>query len=371
MAKTSRPMKVATALYVAVLLAAAFLAAALFAFVLDTSRVITDRAIDRAVQTRTQSAMVEFARTLHEDWRGLSFLAERISLGRPEEMRLQLEGLVGTGHRVSWAGYAGLDGRVIAASGGLLEGADVSARPWFQAGLRTGFAGDVHDALLLNALLGGDEENPIRFIDLAVPVTGLNDQIIGVLGLHISFGWAEAFLAELATVREMEFVLVNSAGDVIFSTTPEMSDPRYLRIFRAAASGVATHTREVWPDGGEYFATVLPQVTYADLPSFGWRLIGRVAGDAFDADRRDVVMKLWALIASVGMTFFAAAAVVSIIYLRPLSRLVESTARIASGEDIYPQDARSSAEAKSLSESLALIQSRLHAIRPRDSSGRS
>jgi hypothetical protein len=364
-------MKVATALYVAVMIAAAFLAAALFLFVQDTARVVTDRAIERAVQIRTQSTRAEFARTLHEDWRGLSFLAERISMGRPDEMRLRLEGLVGTGHRVSWAGYAGLDGRIIAASGGLLEGADVSARPWFQAGLRSGFAGDVHDALMLNALLGGDEEDPIRFIDLAVPVTGSNDQTIGVVGLHISFGWAETFLAELAAGREMEFVLANSAGDVIFSTSEEMPDPSSLRIFRAAAAGVATNTREVWPDGEEYIASLLPQVTYADLPDFGWRLVGRVAGDAFDADRRDLVMKLWALIAGVGLTFFAAAAVVSIIFLRPLSRLVDSTAQIADGKDVYPEEARSSAEAKSLSESLALIQSRLHANRQRDFSDRS
>jgi len=53
------------------------------------------------------------------------------------------------GDKVSWAGFAAVDGTVQIASDGLPEGVGVAQRPWFQRGLDGPFAGDVHEAVRL------------------------------------------------------------------------------------------------------------------------------------------------------------------------------------------------------------------------------
>ncbi|HEX4510232.1 MAG TPA: hypothetical protein VH328_09145, partial [Burkholderiaceae bacterium] len=53
----------------------------------------------------------------------------------------------------AWMGVVGLDGKVIAASDGLLTNRDVSARPWFSGARDHPYVGDVHRAVLLEQLL--------------------------------------------------------------------------------------------------------------------------------------------------------------------------------------------------------------------------
>ena len=354
------PPRLALSVLGCFLLGAMLLAGALAAFVPEYSRAVTDRALDQSVQTRTQSAALDFARALQSDWQEVRHLAGIAGATPPGQMRAALDGLVGSGSRVSWAGFTGLDGRVIAASGGLLEEMDVSARPWFEAGLRGPFAGDVHDAVLLNRLLGGDEDEPLRFIDFALPVrdpeTG---EVTGVLASHTTFGWLERFLSETAEVRNLDLFLVDATGAVVFATDPSEADVRSVQALRAAATGTAAQTREVWPDGQEYFASTVPQVAYGDLPSFGWRLVGRVPGDAHDADRRALMGTLGAIIAGAVAMFAVAAGLFAAVFVRPLSRLVASAERIAAGRPDYPPESRSSAEAVRLSAALARIQTRL------------
>ena len=353
------PPRLATSVFGCFLLGAVLLAAGLAGFVPQYSSAVSDRSLARSVETKTESAALDLARALHADWQEVRHLAQSVGSMAPAQARGALDGLVGSGARVSWAGLAGLDGRVITASGGLLDGVDVSARPWFEAGLRGGFAGDVHDAVLLNRLLGGDEADPLRFIDFALPVEDGAGNAMGVLASHTTFAWVEAFLTESAAVRDIDLYLVNSAGQVVFATGEAPAEIDAVGVLRAAVTGMTAQTREVWPDGREYFAKVVPQVTYGDLPSFGWRLVGRVPGDALAADQRALLGTLVAIIAGGVLMFGAAAALFAIVFVRPLARLVESAERIADGAQVYPPESRSTAEAMRLSWALARIQSRL------------
>ena len=323
------------------------------------SQAITDRTLDRSVMTRTESLALDFARKLYADWEDIAHLAS-VSADLPvDELRARLDGLVGTGSRVSWVGFAGLDGTVIASSGSLLEGVDVSARPWFAAGLRGGFAGDVHDAVLLSRLLGGTDTHPLRFIDFALPVLNDAGDLIGVLASHTTFDWVEQYLQESAIARSIDVYLVNAAGQVAFATDDTPVDLASVQSLRAAATGIAAQTRETWPDGQEYFSTTIPTVTYADLPSFGWRLVGRVPGDETLADQREFEGILIAIVIGAALLFFAYIAIFVLIFLRPLTQLVDSAEKIAGGQQVYPRESRSSAEAIRLSWALARIESRL------------
>lgn len=53
----------------------------------------------------------------------------------------------------TWVGVTDAQGRVLAASDGLLVGADASGRPWFLGAARGPFVGDVHGAVLLASLV--------------------------------------------------------------------------------------------------------------------------------------------------------------------------------------------------------------------------
>jgi len=353
------PPRLAVSAFGCFLQGAILLAIGLAGFVPEYSRAVSDRALDRIAQTTTRSTALEFARALHADWQAVHHLAQSVGTMSPESARAALDGLTGSGARTSWAGLAGLDGRVIAGSGGLLDGADVSARPWFEAGLRGGFAGDVHDAVLLNRLLGGNEEDPIRFIDFALPVEDAGGNVMGVLASHTSFAWVEAFLTESAAVRDIDLYLVNANGQLIFATDEAHREIDAVAALRAAVMGVVAQTREIWPDGREYFATTVPQVAYGDLPGFGWRLVGRVPGDAFAADQRALFGTLFAIIAGGVAMFGATVALFVLVFVRPITRLVHSAEQVAGGTRVYPPESRSSAEAMRLSGALVRIQSRL------------
>lgn len=107
-----------------------------------------------------------------------------------ESKRVVLDQLSSSFPEFAWVGIASLDGRVIVSTKGLLEGADISQRDWFIHGKDKGYFGDIHDAKLLNKLLGGTEKEPLRFFDIATPLVH-NGKIVGVLGSHLSWRWTQ------------------------------------------------------------------------------------------------------------------------------------------------------------------------------------
>lgn len=102
-----------------------------------------------------------------------------------------------------WSGLAGLDGTVLHATGGILEGADVSERPWFIKGQKQATILDVHDALLLASKLPA-REGQYMFIDIAAPVYGLNGVQLGVLAIHFDWDWYQKKFQRLMTEYSSE-----------------------------------------------------------------------------------------------------------------------------------------------------------------------
>jgi diguanylate cyclase (GGDEF)-like protein/PAS domain S-box-containing protein len=114
----------------------------------------------------------------------------------PAAMRRTLEQMHASLPQFAWLGIADLDGLVLAAVDGLLQGQSVAERPWFTAGSRQTAVGDVHRALLLEKLLPAQVE-PRRFVDIATPVTGVDGSPRGVLGAQLSWTWAAQTKHEL------------------------------------------------------------------------------------------------------------------------------------------------------------------------------
>ncbi|MGY0196855.1 putative bifunctional diguanylate cyclase/phosphodiesterase [Leptothrix sp. BB-4] len=153
----------------------------------------------------------------------VTLLADLISSARltsPDEIRAPFNRLKGRQPDYAWLGYARRDGRVVAASGGLLEGVDVSERPWFANGLKGPFLGDPHLAKLLAPHLPPTPSGePPRFVDVAVPVRDAAGEVQGVLGAHLFWDWAQAIvtsaLADLDRSTPFEVLIANPSGDLL------------------------------------------------------------------------------------------------------------------------------------------------------------
>lgn len=105
------------------------------------------------------------------DARVLAALPQVRQARNPASARTALETLQYTFPDYAWIGLAGTDGKVIASTKGLLEGANVSARPWFQTGQQGVRATDYHPAKLLDKLLP-HAPDPWRFVDVSTPEIG-------------------------------------------------------------------------------------------------------------------------------------------------------------------------------------------------------
>jgi len=195
----------------------------------------------------------------------------------PQDWRALAERLQTTLPYYSWIGVTDLEGRVVAATGGVLRGRDVSARPWFAQGLRGTYVGDVHDAVLLASLLprGADPE-PLRLVDFAAPVQ-LAGRTTGVLGAHLDMRWAEALRrAALSTSKvgaDVEVLVLNRSGTVLLGPSaprPPETHGESLGRWAGAAPGL-----QGWSDGADYLTAVTATRGQADYPGLGWVVVVR------------------------------------------------------------------------------------------------
>ncbi len=361
----TRPAPTLTAAIVGFVALGAILAAAGSWYLVTTrSAQFRQDAQAEAVTVRARGLALDFARTLRQEWRNARTIADDIARRETAVVRSALDLVVGDGTRVSWAGIADIEGQVLTSSGGLLEGRDVSQRPWFQRGLEGDFAGDVHEAVLLAQLLPAQDGEPRRFLDLATPVRSQQGDIAGVLGLHLDHGWAANYLRETATALEVDAFVINREGVVVIGTDESVTGIGALPSVRAAMTGVSYTGNERWPDGQEYFATVVPQVAYEDLPSFGWSMVVRIDRDAIESSPQ------FAALATIGIAFGGVLVLMTIVFVqlfaRPFGQLAKSAASIMRGQEVYPYESRSTAEVQTLSAAVARLQTAGSSGRPGD-----
>jgi len=216
-------------------------------------------------------------------------LAERIDrdpayAGRATAARRELlEQVQTSAPQYAWIGLAGADGKVVASTGGLLEGVDVSARPWFSDAVKGIFVHDVHDAKLLAKHLPLDRGNPQRFVDLAFPVRlAMPDGVApGVLGAHLSWGWigqlGRMFNAPVAD-RPVEIMVLAADGTVLMGPDDAVGNRLELLAPGApAAPPVATELQ--WVDGKRYITARYATHGKGDYPGLGWTVLARQQAD--------------------------------------------------------------------------------------------
>jgi signal transduction histidine kinase len=147
-----------------------------------------------------------------------------------EALRRHLDAVQGQFPEFAWLGVADEGGRVTAATGGVLEGAAVSAYPWFEAARTAPFLGGVQEAPMLDAVLPrAVDGHVLRYIALAVPLTHAGGRNVGVLGAQLSWTWFERvqrdLLRSLDTHRRLNLLLLADDGTVLVGPAEWMGRP--------------------------------------------------------------------------------------------------------------------------------------------------
>lgn len=235
-------------------------------------------------------------------------------------LRRQLEALQASFPEFAWLGLTDEGGTVRIATGGLLEGQSVRARPWFQAGLRGPWLGDVHEAVMLDRFLRTDATQPaLRFVDAVVPLRDGQDQRM-VLGAHLSWRWIEELQRETLRVLgphpSIEVLLVSADRTVLAGPAPW--------------TGRSVPTTDL-SEGGEYLFQAVGGEGPNGRPRLDWTVVVRqpkaLALDAAGEVRRRVfgTVLLAACLAA------ALAIALALALTRQLRRLARDAQDVAAG----------------------------------------
>jgi len=335
-------------------------AAIVFNVVNDKVRSFQELSLRTAVETRARGVQTAFAASLYREWANLEILAKSLSVTEPANIQDDLSTLVGTGQIISWAGYAGSDGRVQVASNGLLKGEDVSTRPWFQQGLQGDFAGDAHEAVLLASKLPALENGePLRFLDMAKPIAGADQTVVGVLGLHLNLEWAKTYVKELSNALNVGVFIVNPEGTAVISSEEQSLLNLDLPSLGRARTGATGVSLEVWPDGKNYFVATLPEASYRTLPKFGWSIVARIDANAISEPASSFSSQLLFNLAMLCLFLLVLTSLFIISFIRPFHHLANSAKAVADGEDVYPYESYRTSELATIGSAISRMQANM------------
>lgn len=242
----------------------------------------------------------------------------------PEDARRVLESLQRTFPDYAWIGIAEMDGVVSAATGRLLEGADVSKRPWFKTGAQGVHATDYHHAVLLEKMLPR-RADPWRFVDVSGPILDGQGKAAGVLALHLSWEWARNHARKLLTpaLRQYgaEILVVRNDGTVMLGPAALVDRKLDTASLRLARQGMTGSLRETWPDGRVYLTGYSQTGDLLDARSLRWSVLVRQTEDRAMEGAVDLQHRMLAGSVLLALALAGAAALLARRLTRPISAL--------------------------------------------------
>ncbi len=251
--------------------------------------------------------------------------------GDPATIRQTLEQLQSSYPDYAWIGYATPDGTVRAATQGMLEGQSVQARPWFQDGLKGPAVGDVHEAKLLAKLLGPSPNNePFRFVDVAAPVRDDAGRVVGVIGVHLSWTWADetrqSILASQPQAGGKSIWILSGDGTMLLG--PDIGSRPFpedrIQAMRQGKAGAFEDEA-----GQKSMLTGFAVAEgYRDYPGLNWIVISRQPDSVAFAATRGIVWMIMGLGCAIAAIGLVCALLIAKGVVRPLQTIIEAANRI-------------------------------------------
>ncbi|CAO3404082.1 sensor domain-containing diguanylate cyclase [Azospirillum palustre] len=256
---------------------------------------------------------------------------------------------------IAWIGMTDVNGRVVAASNGLLMGADISTRPVHQEGMKGLYVGDVHEAVALRGKVPYLEGETPKFVDVSAPLQKADGSMVGVLATHYSWEWAHALIRQLveplADHKGLTLYILSADGTVLIGPDSAVGKPLPVPTLNSKARD--GWRSEVWPDGITYVTGVAHGKGLHDYAGLGWTVVASQPADIVNAETdrlRTMIVGVGALLALLfsGLGWIAAGRIA-----RPLGAIADAAEQIGKGErGVAIPDVGGAAEIRRLSASL-------------------
>ena len=234
-----------------------------------------------------------------------------------------------------WIGATDAQGRVLVANRGLLEGEDVSQRPWFVAGRKEPHVGDLHDAVMLARLIVPPGGGPLRLIDVAAPIHNAHGEVTGVLGGQLSWQWAYRVVEEQIRPSQasdpVDVVFVDAQGRVTLGPPSMVGTSPDLPSIRAARRGQRGAAAEPWPDG-DFLVGYVQTSGHESYGNLGWSVLVRKPADQALAPVAALSRQIWLASAVLLLVFLLASTMMARLIGTPLHSLAVAARRIQARE---------------------------------------
>ncbi|MEY4952979.1 MAG: hypothetical protein RL299_1403, partial [Pseudomonadota bacterium] len=290
----------------------------------------------QALQSHAVSVAAVLSENLRERQREISLLAEApyLKLGAIEPAVFQpvLDWLQASYPLYAWIGFTDLSGKVVVSTNGLLVGGDVSKRPWFIAGQKGQYVGDLHEALLLSKLLPPPADGePLRFLDFAAPVYDANGRLRGVLAAHAHWAWAAHATSVLRNKgREgeaIEVIIADHAGTLIY---PQAAG---AAVAVPAAVLAGTASTDDWGGPVTYAHAVAAVAEPVAGSALAWKVVVRRPVDSIFADLVRLKLTLATVVLVATLLLMLAIAWLAARFSRPVEQLARFAQRIEAGDE--------------------------------------
>ena len=283
----------------------------------------------------------------------------------PTQIRELLDRLQEEIPSVAWIGFTDPKGTVLASSNGILEGVSLAQRPVYIRGYKELFIGDVHEAVLLAKLLPNPSGEPMKFVDISLPVYGPDNKLAGVLATHLSWSWADevrqSLVEPIQQRRNVEFLILSSDHTVLLGPKAMIGQKLDLPALQRPLDEAGQWAVQQWPNGEHYLTGFAPSQGYQDYPGLGWIVVARQALDEAYAPARAIgeSIVLWGI--GLALLFAAIGWLLTGYFTRPLRRIAEAADRLSAGQIAVIPDLDSPHEIAVLSHSIRhLVESLTH-----------
>ncbi|QQA44016.1 cache domain-containing protein [Pelagovum pacificum] len=306
-----------------------------------------------------QALQVAVSRAVEREWRSMSAVARQLDIEDQEGMRNFADTVIRASDAVAWVGVASDDGLIIAGTGGEREGEDVSLRRWFREGLTGGSVG--------NTFLPDQSDVPgsnSGLVNMSVPVVDDFGNSVGVVVYSLKIAWLTSYMAETADELDVDFMVKSDDGVIVAEYNPIL-DVEIDRDVSSLSSLGHPITRVLTErNGPPAVVSVIPDLLTAEgMPHFNWNLVVRVPALNGGTSLTGFMSTMAVSIAGIFFAMTMLSVFYALHYLRPIERLAREANAIAEGEEIYPSNDHSSLESARLSKALAILQTRVQALR--------
>ena len=297
------------------------------------------------------------------EMRVLSELSDMKDLQNPEAITDLLTLIKNKFPQFSWIGLTDPQGIVVAATGNILVGQSIAQRPVYQEGIKGEFIGDVHDAVLLAKLLPNPSGEPMKFVDISLPIK-VGNETVAVLAAHLSWSWVaqlEESMFDQIRDRDKEEVLIISAIDQTVLLGPKHMLGQRLdleSISRARFSEMGWH-QEKWPDGQEYITGYATSNGFLDYPGLGWIVLLRQPASVALKSIDLLNLFVWLTGGAFALAFALLSLRISFAITEPLRMLAQAADRLRFGGKVTIPASRGIAEVDTLTDSLQQLMNSL------------